>query len=201
MPVHQINNKPPKRSDHRWDAQKYKIATGRQDGQSMSHWSVQKANNEYKVYGKQALEQKPVRSECKPQMLERTFERSTQESRNLKNSPWTSKYADSESIFNFFFHRSRPREKNSSLNFGWISQFFSDNNDFSHDFHRKNTILRPDLKSASKISLTIREDFVIQLFSKKNFFLKIPLKFSGSDFLKKIFFCQHFCFRKTLADG
>ena len=65
MPVHQIENKPPKRSDHTWDKQKWKIVAGRQDGQSMSHWSIQKANNEYRVYGKQALEQKVVRSDCK----------------------------------------------------------------------------------------------------------------------------------------
>lgn len=55
MPVHQLGTKPPKRTDHQWQPDKYKVLKTRPGGVSSSHWAIQKANNEYKIYAHKEL--------------------------------------------------------------------------------------------------------------------------------------------------
>ena len=55
MPHHQLGTKPPKRTDHQWQPDKYKVLTSRPNNISSPHWAIQKANNEYKIYAHKEL--------------------------------------------------------------------------------------------------------------------------------------------------
>ena len=73
--------------------------------------------------------------------------------------------------------------------------------DFFQDFWDKMKILKVDLKSAPKISLTIREDFsILFLCEKKYFFSKNAMIFQVQISEKKKF-RKEFIYEKILADG
>ena len=73
--------------------------------------------------------------------------------------------------------------------------------DFFQDFLSKNKILQADLKSVSKISLTIREGFLkTKMLVKFFFFIKSDSENYNGIFEKKVFFREQLD-KKILADG